>query len=154
MSSLHAIACTSEAYPIERSRLIAVLEALRRFNARMAVTGVLFHHAGRFFQYFEGPEDAVRRVHARMLNSPLHHSLRTLLDMPLPMRHFESWHMGFCEPAQNPFESAANAQWLSAMPLTRTSLARSESLSLVLSYWSRWVADQPEKPTPGVFAER
>lgn len=151
MTGLHAIVYTSEAYPIERTRLIRMFEAARRFNAQVAVTGVLFHHAGRFFQHIEGPEDAVRRVYARIVVSTLHHSLKVLLDAPLSERHFDSWYMGFCEPPESAFEAIANAEWISAMPVTRTTLARSESLSLVLSYWSRWVADQPEKAAPDAF---
>jgi hypothetical protein len=146
MSGLHAIVCTSVAGPIERTRLIAALETARRICIRRGVTGVLFHHAGQLFQYLEGPEDAIRRIFARMLQSQLHCALRTLLDAPLSARHFASYHLGFCEPAQSEFEASANAEWIRAMPLTRTTFERSESLSLVLSYWSRWVADQPERP--------
>jgi hypothetical protein len=54
MTGLHAIVYTSEAYPIERTQLIRMLEAARRFNAQVTVTGVLFHHAGRFSSISKG----------------------------------------------------------------------------------------------------
>ena len=145
MSDVHGIAYTSTAFPMPPADLVALLEGARRFNAAVGVTGVLFHHAGRFFQYFEGEEGAVHRVHARIVASPRHHSLQVVLDGPQPERLFPSWYMGFCEPPQDAFQTIANAEWAAAMPLTRTSLRRSEALSLVLSYWSRWVAEQPEK---------
>lgn len=143
MKGVHGIAYTSEAYPMTTDELTELLEGARRFNAQVDVTGVLFHHSGRFFQYFEGSEDAVRQVHARILASPRHHSLELLLDMPLPERHFGGWHMGFCEPPVNEFQAIANDDWAGAMPLTRTTMRRPEPLALVLSYWSRWIADRP-----------
>lgn len=145
MTGLHGIAYTSEAFPMTTEELTALLEGARVFNARVGVTGVLFHHSGRFFQYFEGSEDAVREVHARILASPRHHSLRLLLDMPLPARHFAAWHMGFCEPPENAFQAIANDDWAGAMPMTRTTMHRPEALALVLSYWSLWIADRPAK---------
>lgn len=154
MSDVHGIAYTSVAFPMPAADLVALLEGARRFNAMVGVTGVLFHHSGRFFQYFEGDEDAVNRVHARIIASPRHHSLRVLLDSPQPERLFASWYMGFCEAPQNAFQAIANAGWASAMPLTRSSLHRSEALSLVLSHWSRWVADQPEKAPRDAIALR
>ena len=58
MSGLHGIAYTSVAVPMAGTELTALLEQARCFNAHIGVTGVLFHHAGRFFQYFEGEEVA------------------------------------------------------------------------------------------------
>lgn len=147
MSGLHAMAYTSIAYPMTQSQLTALLDGARHFNAGVGVTGVLFHHAGRFFQYFEGPVHAVSDVHARILRSTRHHSLAFLLDAPIASRQFPSWYMGFCEPPVNAFQSIANAEWAQAMPITRTTMERSEGMSLVLSYWSRWVADRPAPPS-------
>lgn len=149
MSGLHAMAYTSIAYPLRESELTALLEGARRFNADVGVTGVLFHHAGQFFQYFEGHEEAVRLVHGRILRSAMHHSLAMLLDAPIASRQFPSWYMGFCEPPVNEFQSIANAEWARAMPVTRTTMERSEGMSLALSYWSRWVADQPPQTPDG-----
>lgn len=143
MKNLHGIAYVSEAFPMSTDELTAMLENARRFNARVGVTGVLLHHYGRFFQYFEGNEDAVREVYARIQVSSRHHSLRVLLDTPLPARHFAGWHMGFCEPPVNEFQAIANDDWAGAMPMTRTTMQRAEPLALVLSYWSRWIADRP-----------
>lgn len=155
MPDVHGIAYTSVAFPVAAAELSTLLEGARKFNAVVGVTGVLFHHAGRFFQYFEGEEGAVHRVHDRIVASPRHHSLQVLLDGPQPERLFSSWYMGFCEAPEDAFQAIANAEWAAAMPLTRTSLRRSEALSLVLSYWSRWVAEQPEKaPRDAVTAAR
>ncbi len=142
---MHGIAYISEAHPMTTEELTELLEGARRFSARVGVTGVLFHHSGRFFHYFEGSEEAVREVHARILASPRHHSLQLLLDSPLSERHFAGWHMGFCEPPANEFQAIANDDWASAMPLTRTTMQRPEPLAIVLSYWSRWIADRPVK---------
>lgn len=140
---MHGIAYTSEAYPMTAEELTELLENARRFNAKVGVTGVLLHHSGQFFQYVEGSEDAVREVYARIRASAQHHSLRILLEMPLTERHFAGWHMGFCEPPVNEFQTIANDDWANAIPLTRTTMQRSEPLALALSYWSRWIADRP-----------
>lgn len=145
MTAAHGIAYISEAYPMTTDDLTMLLEGVRRFNMGVGVTGVLFHHSGRFFQYVEGSEDAVREVYARILASPRHHSLQLLLDTPLPARHFAAWHMGFCEPPVNEFQAIANDDWIGAMPMTRTTMQCPEPVALVLSYWSRWVADRPVK---------
>ncbi|MFD0725349.1 BLUF domain-containing protein [Lysobacter brunescens] len=144
MTQLHGIVYLSTGFPMSTDELHAMLIRARDFNREVGVSGVLFHHAGRFFQYFEGPEDAVARVHDRILRSPMHHSIRILMDAPIEERAFSDWYMGFCEPAADEFEAVATAQWVDAMPITRTQLRRSEGLALAMSYWSRWIAERPE----------
>lgn len=157
MSALHAIAYTSRAFrPLTTQALDDLLESARGFNAHVGVTGVLFHHAGQFFQYIEGEASAVAAVYARIVQSTRHHDLRVLFDTPVGTRLFESWYMGFCEPPQNALQSIANADWIDAMPLTRSTLEKSEAMSIVLSYWSRWVADRPvddARPVRGPIEE-
>ncbi len=144
MTQLHGIVYLSTGFPMSTSELHAMLVRARDFNREVGVSGVLFHHAGRFFQYFEGPEDAVARVRDRILRSPMHHSIRILMDAPIEERAFSDWYMGFCEPAADEFEAVATAQWVDAMPITRTQLRRAEGLALAMSYWSRWIAERPE----------
>ncbi len=144
MTSLRGIACISEAHPMTTEELTALLERTRRVNARIGVTGVLLHHSGRFFMYFEGADDTVGHAYALILASARHRSLQLLLDTPLPERHFAGWHIGFCEPSQNVFQTIANEDWIEAMPLTRTTVRRPEPIGLVLSYWSRWIAERPD----------
>jgi hypothetical protein len=147
VSGLHGIVYLSTGFPMSTDELHAMLTRARAFNRKVGVTGVLFHHVGHFFQYFEGPEEAVQRVRDRIVRSPLHHSIRILMDAPIDERAFSDWYMAFCEPAADEFEAVATAQWVDAMPLTRTQLRRAEGLALAMSYWSRWVAERPEDRT-------
>jgi hypothetical protein len=147
MSGLHGIVYLSTGFPMSTDELHAMLTRARDFNREVGVSGVLFHHRGRFFQYFEGPEEAVQRVRDRILRSLLHHSIQILMDAPIEERVFSDWYMGFCEPAADEFEAVATAQWVDAMPITRTQLRRAEGLALAMSYWSRWVAERPESQT-------
>ncbi len=149
MTNLHGIVYLSSGFPISTSDLHAMLVRARDFNREVGVSGVLFHHDGRFFQYFEGPEDAVARVRDRILRSPLHHSIRILMDGPIEERAFSDWYMGFCEPPADEFEAVATAQWIDAMPITRTQLRRAEGLALAMSYWSRWIAERSAPGTGG-----
>ncbi|MCB1587782.1 MAG: BLUF domain-containing protein [Xanthomonadales bacterium] len=122
--------------------LAELLDDARNFNCHVGVSGVLFHHLGRFFQYLEGPANGVRAAYARIEGSARHHQIKVLFEDVVPERHFEGFFMGFCEPPEAEFQSIANAEWANAMPLTRNELRRDPELSLVLSYWSRWVAGQ------------
>ncbi|MBL8262687.1 MAG: BLUF domain-containing protein [Xanthomonadaceae bacterium] len=144
MTDLHGIVYLSKAFPMSTGDLHAMLSSARVFNRQVGVSGVLFHHYGRFFQYFEGPEDAVVRVRDRIMRSPMHHSIQILMDSPIEERAFSDWYMGFCEPASDEFEAVATAQWVDAMPITRTQFKRAEGLVLAMSYWSRWVAERPD----------
>lgn len=154
MTGLHAIAYISRASrALTVDELGELLESARSFNEHAGVTGVLFHHAGQFFQYIEGEVSAVASVYARIVQSTRHHDLRVLFDAPVGTRQFESWYMGFCAPPENALQAIATADWINAMPLTRSTLEKSEALSIVLSYWSRWVADRPHSDT-GPFRGR
>jgi Sensors of blue-light using FAD len=154
MTGLHAIAYTSRPYrALTVDELGELLESARSSNERMGVTGVLFHHLGQFFHYIEGEASAVASVYASIVQSTRHHDLRVLFDAPVATRQFESWYMGFCEPPENALQAIATADWINAMPLTRSTLEKSEAMSIVLSYWSRWVADRPRNDA-GPFCGR
>jgi len=123
--------------------LEALLLSARSFNSSVGVTGALFHHAGRFFQYIEGPAQGLSQAYQRIEESQLHSDLIELAHQPIATRQFESWHMAFCEPPGSALQELSNNTWEESMPITRNSFDRSEHLEMVLHYWNRWSADQP-----------
>lgn len=67
MSGLVAVAYLSTAAPfLTEADLEHLLADARSFNSRAQVTGALLVHDATFFQYFEGPEEGVEAVYARV----------------------------------------------------------------------------------------
>lgn len=126
----------------DSGQLQRLLEDARSFNLQAGVTGVLLYHDSRFFQYIEGTADGVQAVYARILRSTMHHTLRLLFEGDIAGRHFDAWHMGFCEPPQAQYQAIANAEWAEAIPLTRSDMRRDPGIALVVRYWNTWVAER------------
>lgn len=140
---LHGLAYESRAFRIpDSAQLQRLLEDARSFNLQVGVTGVLLYHDGRFFQYIEGGAEGVQAVYARILASTMHHTVQVLFDGEIAGRHFDAWHMGFCEPPQAQYQAIANAEWAEAIPLTRSDMRRDPGIALVVRYWNTWVAER------------
>src|SRR5262245_32085792 len=101
---LYVSAATSS---IGKADLDAILEASRRNNARIDVTGMLLHIDSGFLQILEGPEQAVAGTYERIATDKRHAALRKLVDQPAAERLFAGWSMGFDRPS--PEQSGAFA---------------------------------------------
>lgn len=82
-----------------------ILEQARRKNARLDITGILLYRQGRFYQYLEGTEEAVRGVYDEIQQDSRHTHLRILLETSVPSRRFSEWTMGY-EPLRETTENA------------------------------------------------
>ncbi len=75
-----------------------LLELMRKSsgnNAKRNITGMLLFKDGNFMQVLEGPESAVKEVHAIISKDPRHKGLITLLKGQQKERQFPTWSMGF-----------------------------------------------------------
>lgn len=86
---------SSAAAKLSTADLLSILQASRRNNTAIGVTGLLLYKDGNFMQVLEGEEEAVQTTHLRIARDPRHHGLITLLDAPVERRSFEDWSMGF-----------------------------------------------------------
>ena len=77
------------------SDLREVLDASRRNNAAVDVTGLLVSGGRRFLQVLEGPEAAVEATLARIAADPRHRALVKLSSKQVDVRQFGDWSMGF-----------------------------------------------------------
>ncbi|GAB3337778.1 BLUF domain-containing protein [Marilutibacter aestuarii] len=146
MSDLIAIAYTSTVCRgLPPWAMDALLMDARRFNDDVGVSGVLFHHRGAFFQYFEGPAKSVDAVYGRIRAARSHDNIRELLRQSISRRQFSTWTMAFCETPRSVAQADAHAAWLEEMPVTRDTVECPESLSLILYYWNKWQADTPPR---------
>jgi len=91
----HLVYVSAAVAPFSEAELLALLERSRTNNARCAVTGLLLYHEGNFMQALEGPEPAVRTLHARIVTDPRHYGCITLIQGPIDARSFAGWSMGF-----------------------------------------------------------
>ena len=95
-SPLFSLAYVSSAVtPFHRTELLALLERCRERNARAAITGMLLYKEGNFLQVLEGPEGAVRALHAKIGRDPRHRGMITLLQGAVAERQFAGWAMAF-----------------------------------------------------------
>ena len=67
-------------------------------NAREAITGVMVHDDGRFFQWIEGPADNLGRVMHSIRHDERHTDIEILGDEPVEARAFDGWSMKLALP--------------------------------------------------------
>ena len=74
-----------------------ILDAARRNNARLGLTGLLLHGTREFAQVLEGPRDAIDEMLLRLADDPRHRDIVTLARSEAPVRSFAGWTMASCE---------------------------------------------------------
>ena len=88
-------------------QLDAILTTARDRNRALGLTGCLHYESGLFFQWLEGPKDALREVITSISNDSRHRDMVILVEGTLPERRFEDWEMRFSDP-----KSASLLDWL------------------------------------------
>lgn len=89
-----AIACYSKAtVPFDQSMLNALHDAEVKSNRQLGLTGYLSWKNGHFFQYLEGPENAVDEILQEIKKDSRHAVLTTLQLGSIDKRRFSQWEM-------------------------------------------------------------
>ncbi len=136
MPALTAVAyLSSSATLFSEAELEALLLQARSFNRSVGVTGVLLHHDGSFFQYFEGPHDGVAQVYARIHRSRRHHTIFELYRGPITQSFFAHWQMGFAQTPQSEILKLSQADWKVSAAAIQGAQRPSEGLELLADYW-------------------
>lgn len=73
----------------------SILEASRRNNEAVGITGALLFNAGVFAQVLEGPLEAVEATFERIQQDARHGDVSLLALEPIARRSFTNWAMGF-----------------------------------------------------------
>ncbi len=81
---------TRSLLPVELLDLTKVAE---RRNRSEAVTGLMLYDDSQFFQWLEGPDDAVDRVMHSIAADPRHTDIEVLTRRPTARRAFHGWDM-------------------------------------------------------------
>ena len=136
MNSTFAVAYVSSAVRLLNDvELEALLLDARAFNATREVTGALLYHEGTFFQYFEGPAEAVEAVYDRVKASRLHRGLVELLHEQVQQRQFGSWRMGFTAAPRSLILALERARWSKLSEQLQANAGASAGLDLLLQFW-------------------
>jgi hypothetical protein len=85
---------------IDAAQLRALVQAAQARNSTEAVTGMLVVDGQRFFQWLEGPADAVARIWQSIRRDPRHHQIELLGEHRIPMRLFAQWSMRLAGESQ------------------------------------------------------
>lgn len=134
--TLEAIAYVSSAVGSQgEPELEGLLEKARAKNREVSVSGVLLHHEGTFFQYFEGPPDGMQDVYDRILRSSMHKGIIELMRTPIPERAFSDWQMGFTRAPKSVILRLSNASWFHDMPGASTPSPMSVGAGMLLQFW-------------------
>jgi hypothetical protein len=86
---------STAAWKLDSGELTAILDASRRNNRRLNVTGLLLHLDHGFLQILEGPEAAVKEIFGKIERDQRHLGIRVLIQQHVPERLFGDWSMGF-----------------------------------------------------------
>ena len=116
--------------------LEALLEKARSKNREVSVTGVLLHHEGSFFQYFEGPPQGVQDVYDRILASPMHHGIIELMRTSIHERAFSDWQMAFTGAPKSVLLRFSKASWFAEMRGGSSASPVSDGAALLLDFWN------------------
>jgi hypothetical protein len=77
--------------------LNALLFKSRKNNEKSDITGMLLYDKGTFLQIIEGPEDAIKKLIAKIEKDDRHNRIITISQRAVPKRDFEQWRMGFAK---------------------------------------------------------
>ena len=137
LSSIKAIAYISrtnkEFSPQDLDHLL--IEA-RNFNQAHAITGVLLHNPGFFYQYLEGPEHTIHEVYARIEAAHSHQIVMEVFNNHIDKRYCSDWHMGFCRVPQGCIQELAHLNWVAKVPEVKHYSSLSLGLQMMLTFWN------------------
>lgn len=95
MTPLIALLYRSEALTAEGSpEDQAILDTSRRNNAARDITGFLYREDDVFYQWLEGPQQAVADTFVAIKGDPRHQGVRELTRHGIAKRSFGMWTMG------------------------------------------------------------
>jgi Sensors of blue-light using FAD len=137
MSLLRSIVYVSTATrTMDSEALERLLLSAREFNRGAGITGALLYSGTHFMQCFEGPEDAVRSVYQRIVDSRLHTEMVEYMNTLVPQRAFGEWTMGSAAATESELLTLSTAQWSKSTSELNFSPSSPAGLQLLQVFWS------------------
>ena len=86
--------CSSAAQGVDAATVSQIIATAQRYNPRHGITGILVSGAGLFFQWLEGPPDAIAALMSRIAIDSRHNTVVTLTESDdVRERVFGQWDM-------------------------------------------------------------
>lgn len=137
MNTIKAIAYISRANKdFTDQDLDYLLIDARSFNQAHGITGVLLHNPGFFYQYIEGPNDAIQQAYARIEASHRHEIIMEVFNDVVDKRYCSEWYMGFCRVPQGCIQELAHINWVAEVPQFKQHAVLSDGLKMLLTFWN------------------
>jgi Sensors of blue-light using FAD len=93
----HLIYASSADSTMGDAELRDILERARTVNSRLAITGILLHTEGSYFQVLEGEAEAIDSLYAKISHDKRHTNVVLIVREPIASRVFADWSMGFAQ---------------------------------------------------------
>ena len=90
-----------------KQEVLDILQASRRNNARLRITGILLYQDGNFMQVLEGTEQDLSELMHSIERDQRHRGVIVLLKKAIRERQFPHWSMAFKDLSELPPEDAA-----------------------------------------------
>lgn len=98
---------SAAAYLMGDEDLKQILEASRKNNTGLGVTGLLLYHEGSFIQVLEGEKETISGLYDKISIDNRHAFLFRMLQGKLAERNFPDWSMGFRSLTTSEYEKLA-----------------------------------------------
>jgi len=85
-----------------------ILEACKRNNPDLGITGALLYSDKKFLQLVEGENDVIMGLYDKIKKDDRHENCIMLSYMPIKEKTFPSWHMGSKEFDSNQIDYKTN----------------------------------------------
>jgi len=127
--ALSMIAYRSLAVSIPSDTALQQLLSVAQFrNKQAGLTGVLIYDRGAYFQWLEGPAEALERIWASILADPRHHQVTLLRHEPISARVFRGWDLRIAVGAHVSIDATVAAMESSSAEMKRV-ISRPKSLT-------------------------
>jgi hypothetical protein len=93
------------AAPTDRE-LDALLRNAQSRNRTEQLSGLLIYDQGYYFQWLEGPQEALQRVWHSIMRDPRHREIQILREQAMPKRFFGDWDMRLARRARGKLDTA------------------------------------------------
>ncbi|MEK9685570.1 MAG: BLUF domain-containing protein [Rhodospirillaceae bacterium] len=93
---------------LKQSDLDGIIEASRRNNPSMDITGLLIYADGIFIQVLEGPSEAVHTLYEKIRDDRRHQDVAIIAEYLDQERLFPNWSMAFIQPSFDEITKISN----------------------------------------------
>ena len=112
-----------------------LIDAMAR-NQALSVTGVLLFDGNRFFQYLEGPEEAIYQVFSRIEAATRHGNVVVQFDEAVSERYFRTWSMVCRRVDVSALPTIAAGTWKRQFPPARDDRRPVPGLAPPVASWA------------------